>query len=407
MIRSLRTGVSGLKTHQARMDVVGNNIANANTVGYKRSRAVFNEVLGQKLLGLSRSSGSSGITSGIVGYGSAVGSVGQNWSQGPLEFSNIPSDLAFNGDGFFVARSTERLLLTRAGDFIFDEDGTLVTSGGLPVQGYAVDANGDVDVSRLSDISIDYSQQEAPQSTTNVVLANNLSADTEVGETVETQTGVYDDQGKLHSVNIRFTKTADNAWDYEVRYTGDATPPPFSDTTGSLSFNVDGSLATTTPITVNWDAGYVGANPSFDIDVSALTQYSRLSNALVVDRNGHSSGSLESYNIESDGSMWLNFTNGERRQAFQLVVGNVGNLQALENVGENFYATTPASGDLTLGRAGREINTVIVSGALEQSNTDLATEFTDMIVAQRGYQASARVITTSDELLQEVVQLKR
>ncbi len=389
------------------MDVVGNNIANANTVGFKRSRAVFNEVLGQKLLGLSRSAGSSGITSGVVGYGAAVGSVSQNWNQGPLEFTNIPTDLALNGDGFFIARSTERLLLTRAGDFIFNEDGTLVTSGGLPVQGYAVDSNGDVDVSRLGDISLDYAVQEAPEATMNVILGNNLSSDTEVGDTVETQTGVYDDQGRLHSMNVRFTKTADNSWDYEVRYTGDLVPPPFADATGSLSFNVDGSLATATPITVNWDAAYVATGPSFEIDVTALTQYSRESNALVVDRDGHASGSLESYNVESDGVMWLNFTNGERRRAFQLVVGDVGNLQALENVGENFYATTPSSGDLTLGRAGREINTAIVSGALEQSNTDLATEFTDMIVAQRGYQASARVITTSDELLQEVVQLKR
>jgi flagellar hook protein FlgE len=275
------------------------------------------------------------------------------------------------------------------------------------VQGYSVDSNGDVDVSRLGDITIDYALQEAPLATTNVILGNNLSSDTAVGETVETQTGVYDEQGRLHSMNVRFTKTADNSWDYEVRYGGDLIPPPFTDTTGSISFNVDGSLATATPITVAWDAGYVGSDPSFEIDVSALTQYARLSNALVVDRDGHTSGALESYNIESDGVMWLNFTNGERRRAFQLVVGNVGNLQALENVGENFYATTPSSGDMTFGRAGREINTAIVSGALEQSNTDLATEFTDMIVAQRGYQASARVITTSDELLQEVVQLKR
>lgn len=387
------------------MDVTGNNIANVNTVGFKRSRAVFNEVLGQRLLGLSTSN--SGVTSGIVGYGVKVGSVAQNWNQGALEFTSIPTDLALNGDGFFIARNSEKYLMTRAGNFIFDENGTLVTTDGIPIQGYAVDVNGDVDVSQLGNIKLDYGQQEPPTATENIVIANNLSTSTAVGESVDTQTGIYDEQGRLHSVNIRFTKTGADSWDYEVRYTGTETTPPFADITGSLSFNVDGSIATTTPLTLTWDPNYVGGGGTVSIGVDKITQYDRNSTASVIDRDGQTSGQLESYDFESDGTMWLNFTNGERRRAYQLVIGTVNNLQALENLGDNFFGVTPGSGDLMLGRAGREITTSIVAGALEQSNTDLATEFTDMIVAQRGYQASARVITTSDELLQEVVQLKR
>lgn len=405
MIRSLRTGVTGLKAHQAKMDVTGNNIANVNTVGFKRSRAAFNEVLGQKLGGMSASN--SGVTSGVIGYGASVGSVAQNWSQGALEFTAIPTDLALNGDGFFVVRDNENFLMTRAGNFLFDENGMLVSSGGIPVQGYAVSEDGEVDVSSLGDIQLDYAQQESPQFTENITLANNLSASTAVGESVDTQTGIYDEQGRLHSVNIRFTKTAENAWDYEIRYTGDLATAPFADATGSIGFNVDGTITDATPLSLTWDSGYVTSGDPITISIENLTQYDRDSTATVIDRDGQTAGELESYDIEGDGTMWLNFTNGERRRAFQLVVGTVNNMQALENIGDNFFRSTAGSGDLQLGRAGREISTSIVSGALEQSNTDLATEFTEMIVSQRGYQASARVITTSDELLQEVVQLKR
>ncbi len=408
MIRSLRTAVTGLKSHQVRMDVVGNNIANVNSIGFKRGRTAFNEVLGQKLFSASRAAGGQSINSSFIGFGVGVGAINQNWNQGALENTNIATDLALNGDGFFVVNNGGRTMLTRAGNFAFDDQGRLVTSAGVNVQGYSVDGDGNVDTSAFRDVTIDFSVQAPPRVTENVTVAGNLPSDAVEGDVFDISTVIYDEQGRAHSVILSFTKTATaNEWDYEAKYNGDLTPEPFAAETGTITFNVDGTLTSPAPIEPTFDTNYVTAGSTFAIGLDGLTQYSGSTTVAVQDQDGYGRGQVIGYYIDSDGMVALNFSNGEQQALYQLAIATVNNPNGLENLGENFYGLTSESGDPIYGRAGQEIQTAVVEGFLEMSNVDLATEFTDMIVAQRGYQASARVITTSDELLQETVNLKR
>ncbi len=408
MIRSLRTAVSGLKSHQTRMDVVGNNIANVNTIAFKRGRANFNEVLGQKLFSSSRAAGGSSVNTSFIGFGVGVGVIDQNWNQGALENTTLATDLALNGDGFFVVNSNGRNILTRNGNFTFDNQGNLVTQSGVKAQGYSFDAQGNVDTSTLQDINIDFALQADPRVTENVGVSGNLPADAATGDEINISTVVYDEQGQSHGVTLKFTKTANaDEWDYEASYNGSLTPAPFTTESGTFTFGVDGKLATPPSVAPTYDTGYVGDGRPFNIDFSNMTQFNGSSTAAVQSQDGYGAGQVVGYFIDSDGTISLNFSNGEQSPIYQMAVATVKNPNGLDSLGEGFYALTSQSGDPIMGRAGQEVQTAVVQGFLEMSNVDLATEFTDMIVAQRGYQASARVITTSDELLQETVNLKR
>jgi len=390
------------------MDVVGNNIANVNTIAFKRGRANFNEVLGQTLFSSSRAAGGHGVNTSYIGFGVGVGAIDQNWNQGSLENTTLATDLALNGDGFFVVNNGGRDMLTRNGNFTFDNKGNLVTQSGLKAQGYTFDAQGNVDTSAIKDINIDFSLQADPKVSENVGVSGNLPADAATGDEVNISTVIYDEQGQSHGVTMMFTKTANaDEWSYEAKYNGTLTPPPFSTVSGTLTFGVDGKLATPPTVAPSYDTGYVGDGRSFDIDIGSLTQFSGSTTAAVQSQDGYGSGEVVGYFIDSDGTISLNFSNGEQAPLYQMAVATVKNPNGLENLGESFYGLTSESGDPILGRAGQEVQTAVVQGFLEMSNVDLATEFTDMIVAQRGYQASARVITTSDEMLQETVNLKR
>ena len=411
MINSLRSGVTGLRTHQTRMDVIGNNIANVSTVGFKRSRVTFREVLGQLKLGVGRIAGGKGINPSYVGRGTSVGAIDQDWSQGSFEATNLVTDLALSGDGFFLIGADDRTMLTRDGSFTFNGDGELVNSTGLNVQGWRIDDNGEADMSTLRDIAIDFVTQAptSPKYTELARMAGNLSADAADGETITISTPLYDEQGRVHNAVIEFTKTATpNTWDYEVRYEGSATPPPFANVTGQATFDVNGDLIGPPGIDLTWDASYVSGAPTVSFDLGEITQYSGSTTATIGDQDGYAAGHFLNYSIDPEGVISLNFSNGEQKAIYQIALGNVHNPNGLLQLGENLYGASGASGDMITGRPGSEFSqTSVVAGALEMSNVDLGTEFTDMIVTQRGYQAAARVITTSDELLQEIVQLKR
>ena len=401
--------MSGLLSHQDRLDVVSDNISNANTVAFKRGRVAFSEMLGQQLIGVSRMQGGGNVNPAFVGNGVNVGSIDKTWNQGSLEFTDIRTDIAINGDGFFISKQNGRNVLSRAGNFSFDQNGRLVTSGGLPVMGYGVDGNGDIDASRLTEMRLDPDAKDSPKFTENATISGNLSADAVDGDEVKISTTVFDEQGKEHNAVITYTKTANaNEWNYDISYGGSESPAPFTSTTGTLQFDTEGSVTSGGSATLNWDASAVsGGGSSVTVDMTALNQYSGSSTAIVEDQDGRAPGTLVGYNFDTKGKLVLNFSNGEQRVVGQLALGEVNNPNGLEQLGGNLYGVTGESGELITGRAGQEINASMVSGALEQSNVDLATEFTDMITSQRGYQASARVITTSDEILQETLQLKR
>lgn len=430
MIRSLGNGVSGLNNHQIKMDVIGNNIANVNTIAYKRGRATFNEVLAQEFLASGRTPGGEPTNPSFIGLGIHVGTIDQTWTQGPLESTNIPTDFALNGDGFFVARRGNEFLLSRAGNFVLSKNGNLISSSGLPIQGFAVDpVTGQPDLTSLQDINIDLNAKASPVFTSEMTLSGNLdSALSDNGgvnpDTFAMTSFVYDEQGTKHNVTYTFTKASADGADpdlYDVSVTSDPTLQPFgaAPTTFQIGFGTDGTVAEVdgvavtdpafTPPTLAWDTGFVNVTgtDTVAIDITSLTQFRENSSALVSDQNGKPSGQFVGFRTTNEGIIQMDFDSGHTVDVFQIAVGKVANNGGLTQKGENVYSATSVSGDVQFGRAGSEIASAIISGTLEMSNVELATEFSDMIKTQRGFQASARVIRTSDEILSETINLKR
>jgi flagellar hook protein FlgE len=434
-LQSLGIGVSGLRSHQTRLDTVSNNIANSSTTAYKRQRAVFSEELGQEILGVGRTAGGSAINPSKVGRGVSVASVDRNFSQGSLTDTGIKTDLALNGDGFFIASpqdgaASDQRRLTRAGNFTFNQNGELVTSNGLNVKGWEFGDGGDLQTGELKDVQFDPNAQSSAEMTENVSVGGNLSADLDVGETTSISSVVYDDQGESQPVTVEFTRTQNqdtdptsddpDRWDFTIK-DGDGSTIDG----GSLQFGDQGEITQidgtavdpdnpdTYEFDFNWDINDDGtANESLslafgDENGGSVTQYSGSTTTTVTSQDGRSSGELSGFQFTPEGALELNYTNGVQEKLFQLAIGNVNNPNGLEQQGDNFFTTTSASGDLQLGQAGRDLQTSVISGALESSNVDLAKEFSDLIRAQRSYQASARIITTADEVLNETVQLKR
>ena len=318
-------------------------------------------------------------------------------------------------------------MLTRAGNFTFNAAGELVTAGGLAVQGWAYDDNGVLNTGQVQTIRLNLDENSAPRETENVTINGNLSADIDHTDpdnnTVTVSTVTYDGQGKAHTVVLTLEKTGIDEWSVDsaqlanpddpdaptdLQFGSTAADGTFTAGAVTIEFNNDGTLATPTSFAISGTyPGTDNDDVALTMDIEQLTQYGGSTTATVADQDGQAAGRVIGYGIDPSGTLSLNFSNGEQRSVARLAIGSVTNPNGLEQLGENFYGVTGASGDLTIGRAGQEVNTAVIAGALETSNVDLATEFTDMIVTQRGYQAAARVITTSDELLQEVVQLKR
>lgn len=417
-IQSLRTGTSGLDANQTRLDVISNNIANSSTVGFKRGRAVFSEVLGQQIPGVS--DGPSGESR--TGRGAAVGAVNKNFEQGSLDQTGIKTDLALSGDGFFVASrsegaSSQQRQLTRAGNFTFDQNGKLVTSNGLALQGWEVDDDGEALTGELQDIQFDPNAQSAAKFTSQTELGGNLSADAEDGDTTSISNVVYDEQGTAYDAVVEFEKngSSGNEWNYTVE-AADGDPFTSGSVSGKVTFDADGSVETIdgNPVSksnngpsMTWESDLVSGSKDINFDLRGMTQYSGSTTAKFESQNGNSAGELSDFNFTQEGELELNYTNGKQEKIYQLAIGNVNNPDALEQQGDNLFTTTSSSGDLQLGRAQRDLQTSVESGSLESSNVELADAFSSLIEAQRNYQASSRVVTTADQVLQETVQLKR
>ncbi|MEF8864553.1 MAG: flagellar hook protein FlgE [Salinibacter sp.] len=441
-LQSLSIGVSGLRSHQTRLDTVSNNIANSSTTAFKRQRAAFSEELGQSILGVGRTAGGSAINPSKVGRGVSVASIDRNFGQGSLNDTGIKTDLALNGDGFFVASpksgaASDQRRLTRAGNFSFNQNGELVTANGLNVKGWEFGDDGNLQTGELKDVQFDPNAQSSAKVTENVSIGGNLSADLSTnggspGETTSISTVVYDNQGESKSLTVDFerTKSRDEGdgtdeWEFTIK-DGEGTPldPPGGPSPNTLEFDADGNVTSVDGTSVdpnnpgtfeadfNWDINDDGSDETLslafgDENGGSVTQYSGSTTTTVTSQDGRSSGELAGFQFTPEGALELNYTNGVQDQLFQLAIGNVNNPNGLEQQGDNFFTTTSASGDLQLGQAGRDLQTSVVSGSLESSNVDLSKEFSDLIRAQRSYQASAQIITTADEVLNQTVQLKR
>jgi flagellar hook protein FlgE len=418
-LRSLFSGVSALRNQQTMMDVIGNNIANVNTVGFKSGRATFSELYAQTLQSATRPSATNGGTNPMqVGLGMAISSIDTTFTQGNIETTGGDYDLALYGSGFFVVKDGGQQLYTRAGNFTMDANGRLVSGSGAILQGKMADAYGIIPLgTTLSDIVIDQSIKSPAHATTNIEYSGNLNSDADIGDATSTSVSVFDSLGNPIVMTLTFTKSGDNAWDWSASIPDATNPsnPPIVAGTGTVTFNTDGTLQALTgsPIALS----PAGADPMsivFDFGTetaaapgvfSGITQTAGNSSVTARNQDGYTSGTLDSVSIGSDGIISGTFSNGTSLQMSQIMIAEFNNPSGLVRAGENAYNISGNSGTPAVVEAtGRS---TIYQGALEQSNVDLADEFTKMITAQRGFQASARVITTSDEFLQEVVNLKR
>lgn len=454
------SAVSGLRAHQLRMDVIGNNIANVNTVGFKGSRVTFQEVFSQTLRGAgSPQEGRGGTNPQQVGLGINVASMDTFHIRGAVERTDYNTDLMVNGDGFFIVANGDNRSYTRAGNFALDTDGNLVTADGYKVMGYMADENG-VLKSTLDGLVISKAVSFDAKVTENVGFEGNINSETtkfanttnlvgaddtfvyvlnggkyeinplfEDSVARETSFQIYDNLGGVHNIKQAFIKVPDTTGTPpESRYMvetfyvkpdgtmvhateGAAAPAPAIDAAANkeLVFDSNGKLTTASKIEITIPEGNTnGAGDLvFEIDLNKLTMFANSSTASATTIDGYKQGTLEDFTISATGEIFGIFDNNQRKILGQIALANFKNPAGLEKMGGNMYRTTSNSGQAMIGVAGSGGFGNLNPGALEMSNVDLSREFTNMITTQRGFQANSRIITTSDEMLQEVVNIKR
>ncbi|MFJ7747051.1 flagellar hook protein FlgE [Peribacillus sp. NPDC097295] len=393
MLRSMYSGISGLKNLQTKLDVIGNNVANVNTYGFKKSRVTFSDTMNQTISGASAATENRGGTnSKQVGLGSTIATIDTIHSQSSLQTTGRDLDLAVSGDGYFVVKQGDALSYTRAGNFYLDDNGTLVNSSGSKVQAYQVDANGNTS-NAIGDVAVNVNAVLPAVKTTTVTVSENLAADAIDGSVFSQQIKVIDAKGEEQAKTVYFQKSATpNEW--KVYLDQDPT---------------DTSVTATLFTTLTFENGNYKTGNKTDTTISYdfknLTQVPGTTTALV-NPNGNKEGKLESFNFGSSGEINGIYSNGKIVTLGQLAIAKFSNASGLTKSGGSTFQESINSGTANIGIAGDGRGT-IASNSLEMSNVDLSEEFTEMIVAQRGFQSNSRIITTSDEILQELVNLKR
>jgi len=415
---SFYTALSGLDTHTVAMQVVGDNIANLNTVGFKGSTALFEDLLGSAMTTVT------GVDQ--TGGGAKVSTIDGNFTQGTLETTGVNTDVGITGRGFFVVKdvSTNVDYYTRAGHFNLDTDGYYVTPHGLRVQGYLYDSTGTNLIESLTDIQLTNRNMAAPRVTSEASMVLNLDA-TETALTWDpanpggtsnysTATRIYDSLGNAHNIQVYFTKTGAQAWDWNAMIDGSdvqggtaGTPVLYGN--GSLAFDNNGQLTTAMPGSFYSGAITFGnglAASATTLDFSGSTQYGSPSAIQSVSQDGYASGYLAGVVIDSDGTISGNYTNGVTQDIAQLVLADFVNLYGLARQGSQLYMATSESGDPLYDQAGMGGMGTVASGMLEEANVDLAAEFIKMMINQRGFQANSKVITTTDEMMASLIAIK-
>lgn len=389
MLRSLYSGISGLRSHQTMLDVTGNNIANVNTTAFKSSAVRFQDTLSQMTQGAGAATALQGGTNPAqIGLGVQVAGISTNFAQGSTQSTGKSTDMMISGDGFFVVNRGGEVQYTRAGAFDFDSAGRLVTADGAIVQGWAA-VNGVVSTSGgVGPVTLPATSMAAAVETTAATVNGNLPADAAVGATYVRDIEVYDETGAERTITLTFERTA-TGWDVDGA-DGAVTA------SSALAFT-NGALTTGGTMTLNGIA----------IDLTGVTGFADLSTVSIANQNGREAGTLQSYSMSSDGTLMGSYSNGTTQPLARIALATFANPGGLEKVGGTAYRASINSGEARYGTPGSDGLGTLVGGALEMSNVDLSQEFTNLIVAQRGFQANARIITTSDEVLQELTNLKR
>ncbi|HTX16227.1 MAG TPA: flagellar hook protein FlgE [Candidatus Baltobacteraceae bacterium] len=409
---SFSTALSGLDAESQALSVISNNLANLNTTAFKSQSCDFQDLFYQQV-------GSSGDGDPVqVGVGSMVGAISSNFTQGSIESTGVPTDVAIQGNGFLVEDNGGLQEYTRAGDLSVGANGQLMTSDGGNVLGYAA-VNGVVSPSQtLGPLSVASGQISPPNPTGNVQIAMNLNSAAGVGATFSTPVSVIDAQGNSHVLTYNFTNTAANTWTYQITIPGadvGSASSAVTVATGTLDFNGAGVLTDPTTnvsgikitgfadgasdLTFNWDLFDSNNNP-------LVTQVASPSAASSTEQDGYSSGTLSSFNIEGNGTIQGIFSNGQTLALGQIALASFPNVQGLVRNGSNNYLASLASGSANIGAPGTGGRGTLSGGSLEQSNVDIATEFANLILAERGYQANAKTVTTFDEVTQTAINMQ-
>jgi len=405
--------LSGLDASENALNIISNNLANMNTVGFKSQSANFQDLFYQNI-------GSTGAGDLIqIGAGADLGSTTSDFSSGSLETTGVDTNVAITGNGFFVVQSPAGgMEYTRAGDFSLNATGQLVTSSGQLVMGYPA-TNGVVTPgATLSPLQVGEGQTSPPAATTTISQQTNLDASATPGSTYSTSMAVYDSLGNSHVLTFNYTMTSPGNWTYQITLpaadTG-GTGAPTVVGTGTLQFNSDGALSSPSGsisgINITGLAdGAANMNLTWSMTDSngnsLMTQDAAASSTASTNQNGYPSGTLQTFSVGADGTIDGQFSNGQTQALGQIVLANFSNNQGLQLNGQNTYEATLGSGAPEIGAPTTGGLGTLTGGALELSNVDISTEFTQLIVVQRAFEANARVITTFDSIGSDTTNLQ-
>jgi flagellar hook protein FlgE len=429
ILQAMYSGVSGIQAEGEALGVVGDNISNSNTVGFKGQRSVFEDMLGHSI--------SAGSASALPGSGVKMAGVQQLFTQGSLSNTGVSTDLALSGDGFFVMNGNvdgvAGNFYTRNGQFKIDNLGYLTNTDGLKAQGYTALPNGTF-AAALSSLKVPTSAI-SPHATQALTVTANLDSSAVVPTAVwdpqnpsktsnfSSSISVYDSLGNAHTVDVYFRKTAANTWDYHVlaaggELTGGTAGQNQQIGNGSLTFNTAGALQTASvgnitadfigatagqAITANFGTPLAGGGTGLD----GITQFAGASNVSSQSQDGYASGDLAGISVDGTGVVKGMYTNGQKLAIGQLAVAKFRSNEGLGRAGHNQWIETRDSGAAAMGTAGSGGRASVAAGTLEQSNVDIAQQFVDLIAHQRAFQANSKTITTADEMLQELQNIKR
>jgi len=409
------SGVSGLLANEEMLDVIGNNIANVNTVGFKSGSADFASVLSQTVSGAAApANGNGGTNAAQVGLGVQVAGIGTNFTQGADQQTGVSTDLAVEGSGMLVVNQGGQQLYTRNGTLSFDANGDLVNPEGAIVQGWMAGTGGQINNNGpLTNVVVPTTTLIPPTPTATVTIGGNLPTNPTVNAagtaTVDTTTNVYDGQGTATPITFAFTYTAGTGgaagtWAVQAQ---DASGTDIG-TSQALTFNSSGVLTAPTNYAIALGTGATAQNVAinFAAQGAGLVSYGGTS-AVNISQDGQGTGNLQSITIGGDGVLSGIFSNGQTETLGQVAVASFSNPSGLTNAGGSMYNTSANSGTPQVGAAGTGGRGTISSGVLEGSNVDLSQAFSDLIVAQRGFEANSKVVTTSDQILQDLIAMKQ
>ena len=401
---AFQQGLSGLNAASRQLDVIGNNISNASTVGFKGAQAQFADVFANSLAGAGTAQ---------VGLGTKVAAVEQQFTQGNITTSNNPLDIAINGQGFFRMSGNGALTYTRNGQFQLEKNGFIVDAAGNRLTGYQVQ-NGKVVPGVMGDLRLSTSDL-LPKATAGVGVGANLSSADAVKATAafnptdpasfnfSTATTLFDSLGQSHVMTLYFNKTAANTWDVNTYLDGAAANGAGVST---LSFNADGSYAAATNPAKSAVLANGASTLNFGLEFKDMTQFGSVSGVNSLIQDGYTSGRLNGFNVSKDGVVLGRYTNGQAQALGQVALANFNSPTGLQPLGNNQWAETADSGPPLVGTPDSGTLGVLQSAAVEDSNVDLTAELVNLITAQRYYQANAQTIKTQDQVLQTLVNLR-